>query len=52
MFSQCQHMLVDDAPALFIMERNYHLPERSDVKGFVFNGIYIETLNFYGMHRG
>jgi peptide/nickel transport system substrate-binding protein len=51
MYGQAQHMLVEDAPALFIMERDYHLPTRSDIAGFVFNGIYIETLNFHGLHR-
>jgi peptide/nickel transport system substrate-binding protein len=51
MYGQAQHILVEDAPALFIMERDYHLPTRPDIEGFVFNGIYIETLNFYGLHR-
>jgi peptide/nickel transport system substrate-binding protein len=51
MYGRAQHMLVEDAPALFIMERDYHLPTRDDVAGFVFNGIYIETLNFNGLHR-
>jgi peptide/nickel transport system substrate-binding protein len=51
MYGRAQHMLVEDAPALFIMERDYHLPTRDDVAGFVFNGIYIETLNLHGLHR-
>jgi peptide/nickel transport system substrate-binding protein len=51
MYGQAQHMLVEDAPALFIMERDYHLPTRDDVEGFIFNGIYIETLNLHGLHR-
>jgi peptide/nickel transport system substrate-binding protein len=51
LYAQCQHLLVDDAPALFVYEKNYRLPMQSSVKGFQFNGIYIETLNYYDMNK-
>jgi peptide/nickel transport system substrate-binding protein len=50
-YNKAQDLLADDAPALFIYEKHYRLPMRDNVKGFVFNGVYIETLNFYGMSK-
>lgn len=50
-YNKAQDLLVDDAPALFVYEKHYRLPMRDNVKGFVFNGVYIETLNFYGMSK-
>ena len=51
MYSALQHLIVEDAPALFVYEKNYRLPTREDVKGFVFNGVYIEMLDFYAIHK-
>lgn len=51
LYARCQHLVVDDAPALFVYEKNYRLPMRSNVQGFQFNGIYIETLNYYEMSK-
>lgn len=50
-YGKAQDLLVDEAPALFVYEKRYRLPMRDTVQGFVFNGIYIETLNFYGMSK-
>ncbi len=50
-YNKAQDLLVDDAPALFVYEKHYRLPMRDNVEGFVFNGVYIETLNFYGMSK-
>jgi peptide/nickel transport system substrate-binding protein len=50
-YGQAQDLLVDEAPALYVYEKRYRLPMRDTVQGFVFNGIYIETLNFYGMSK-
>jgi peptide/nickel transport system substrate-binding protein len=50
-YNKAQELLVDDAPALFVYEKRYRLPMRDNVEGFVFNGVYIETLNFYGMSK-
>lgn len=50
-YGKAQDLLVDEAPALYVYEKRYRLPMRDTVQGFVFNGIYIETLNFYGMSK-
>ncbi len=52
LYAEAQRILVDDAPALFLFERNYRMPMRDDVEGFVFNGFHIESLNWYGIHKG
>ncbi len=51
LYAKCQRLVVEDAPALFVYEKNYRLPMRSNVQGFQFNGIYIETLNFHEMSK-
>jgi peptide/nickel transport system substrate-binding protein len=51
LYGQAQALLVEDAPALFVYEKRYRLPMRDTVEGFVFNGVVIETLNFYGMSK-
>ncbi len=51
LYAQCQRLIVDDAPALFVYEKPYRLPMRTNVQGFQFNGIYIETLNYYDINK-
>jgi peptide/nickel transport system substrate-binding protein len=51
MYSRLQQLIVEDAPALFVYEKNYRLPIRDNVEGFVFNGVYIEMLDFYTLHK-
>ena len=50
-YGQAQALLADDAPALFVYEKRYRLPMRSSVQGFVFNGVYVETVNWYGISK-
>ncbi len=50
-WNQAQEILVRDVPALYLYEGNYRLPMRSDIAGFVFNGVDIETFDFYALHR-
>lgn len=50
-YGKAQDLLVDEAPALYVYEKHYRLPMRNTVQGFVFNGMYIETLNFYGISK-
>ena len=50
-YGQAQVLLAEDAPALFVYEKRYRLPMRSNVQGFIFNGVYIETVNWYGMAK-
>ena len=51
LYAQCQRLIVDDAPALFVYEKPYRLPMRTNVQGFQFNGIYTETLNFHDISK-
>ena len=51
MYGEAQKLLVEESPALFVYEKNYRLPMSDKVKGFVFNGIYIETVNYYALHK-
>ena len=51
MYARVQSLLVEEAPALFVYEKNYRLPMRDNVEGFVFNGVYIEMLDFYMLHK-
>jgi peptide/nickel transport system substrate-binding protein len=51
LYAKAQDIIVDDAPALFVYEKKYRLPMRDTVEGFVFNGVLIETLNYYGMSK-
>jgi peptide/nickel transport system substrate-binding protein len=50
-YARAQDLVAEDAPALFVYEKRYRLPMRDTVEGFVFNGVLIETLNFYGMAK-
>jgi hypothetical protein len=34
-----------------VYEKHYRLPMRDWVKGFVFNGVYIETLDWYNLSK-
>ncbi|TPJ57653.1 ABC transporter substrate-binding protein [Mesorhizobium sp. B2-6-1] len=50
LYAKAQKLLVADSPALFIYEKNYRLPMSDKLKGFVFNGMRTETLDFYALH--
>lgn len=50
LYGHAQKLLVEDSPALFVYEKNYRLPMRDKLKGFVFNGMRTETLDFYALH--
>lgn len=50
-YNKAQHIIVDEAPALFVYEKNYRLPMRDNVQGFVFNGVYIEMLDFHALGK-
>lgn len=51
LYGEAQKLLVADSPALFVYEKNYRLPMTSKLQGFVFNGVHIETLDFYALHK-
>lgn len=49
LYAQAQKLLVEDSPALFVYEKNYRSPMSDKLKGFVFNGMRTETLDFYAL---
>jgi peptide/nickel transport system substrate-binding protein len=51
LYGQAQALLVEDAPALYIYEKSYRLPMRTSVQNFVFNGMYIETLDWHRLSK-
>jgi peptide/nickel transport system substrate-binding protein len=51
LYSRCQKLVVQDAPALFLNERRYRLPIRDRVKGFTFDPMYIETIDQYALSK-
>lgn len=50
LFGQCERLIVDDSPYLFLMEQPYQEPQSVNLRGFVFNGMYIYTYNIYDMY--
>ena len=52
LYDRAQAMIVADSPMLFLYEKNYRMPIVDSLKGFVFNGMRMETLDFYALHRG
>jgi peptide/nickel transport system substrate-binding protein len=51
LYGQAQALLVEDAPALYIYEKSYRLPMRTSVQNFVFNGMYIETIDWHNVYK-
>jgi peptide/nickel transport system substrate-binding protein len=51
LYGSAQELLVEDSPALYVYEKRYRLPMRDTVQGFVFNGVYIETLNWHDLSK-
>ena len=52
LYDRAQALIVADSPMLFLYEKNYRMPVVDSLKGFVFNGMRVETLDFYALHRG
>lgn len=50
-WNRIQQIIVSDVPAIPLYEGNYQLPMRSDVSGFLFNGVDTNTFDFYAMYR-
>jgi peptide/nickel transport system substrate-binding protein len=50
LYAKAQKLLVENSPALFVYEKNYRAPMSDKLKGFVFNGMRTETLDFYALH--
>jgi peptide/nickel transport system substrate-binding protein len=51
MYDQAQQILVQDAPMIFAYETAYRLPMRATIQGYVFNGMYFGTYDYYALHK-
>ena len=47
LYAQAQRIVVEDAPYIFLSDVNYLLPMSPDLKGFEFNGMYINSVDPY-----
>ena len=50
-YAKAQELIAEEAPALFLYEKNYRLPMNQSVEGFVFNGVWFETFDFYALTK-
>jgi len=46
-----QQILYEEVPYLCLYETEYRLPMRDNVKGFIYNGLYTDTMTFYDMRK-
>jgi peptide/nickel transport system substrate-binding protein len=51
LYGQAQAILVDDAPALYVYEKPDRTPLRDTVQGYVYNGFYALTFDFYALSK-
>ncbi|MEW5721742.1 MAG: ABC transporter substrate-binding protein [Thermodesulfobacteriota bacterium] len=49
--TRIQQILFEDCPYLCLYEMDYRMPMRADVKGFVYNGLWTDTVPFYDMYK-
>ncbi|MDB5073944.1 MAG: extracellular solute-binding protein family 5, partial [Chloroflexi bacterium] len=50
-WNRIQEIIMRDVPAVPLYEGNYQLPMRSDIGGFRYNGIDVNTFDFYALYR-
>lgn len=51
LYSQAQKIVVDDAPYVYLYQKNYLLPMRSDVQGFIYNPMLEQIYNLADMSK-
>lgn len=51
LYKQAQELIVQDAPYVFLVQKNYQLPMRKSVQGFVFNPMLQDMYNFEMMNK-
>jgi peptide/nickel transport system substrate-binding protein len=49
LYNQCQKLVVDDAPYLFLSDVRYLVPMSPKLTGFEFNGMYINSFDPYAL---
>lgn len=50
-YARAQELIAEESPAIFLYEKNYRLPMRETIDGFVFNGVWFETFDFYNLTK-
>jgi peptide/nickel transport system substrate-binding protein len=50
-YTEAQKIVVDDAPYVYLYQKNYLLPMRSNVKGFVYNPMLEQMYNLADMSK-
>ena len=50
LYTKAQRLAVDDAPYLFLSDVDYLLPVSPKLKGFEFNGMYVNSVDPYKLH--
>ncbi len=51
LYRQAQDIIMQDAPYVFLVQKNYQLPMRKSVQGFVFNPMLQDMYNFQTMDK-
>lgn len=51
LYKQAQELIMQDAPYVFLVQKNYQLPMRKSVQGFVFNPMLEDMYNFQIMNK-
>ncbi|TGE39142.1 ABC transporter substrate-binding protein [Desulfosporosinus fructosivorans] len=51
LYKQAQELIMQDAPYVFLVQKNYQLPMRKSVQGFVFNPMLQDMYNFQNMNK-
>lgn len=51
LYTDAQKIVIDDAPYIYLYQKNYLLPMRSDVKGFVYNPMLEQIYNLADMSK-
>ncbi|GAB6154696.1 ABC transporter substrate-binding protein [Desulfosporosinus burensis] len=51
LYKQAQELIMQDAPYVFLVQKNYQLPMRKSVQGFVFNPMLEDMYNFQTINK-
>ncbi|MDP2873272.1 MAG: ABC transporter substrate-binding protein [Bacillota bacterium] len=51
LYRQAQDLIMEDAPYIFLVQKNYNLAWRKNVEGFVFNPMLLDMYNFHQMAK-
>ena len=51
LYKQAQTIIMQDAPYVFLVQKNYQLPMRKSVQGFIFNPMLQDMYNFQSMSK-